>query len=60
MMVGDWAAAREEARLTIELLRELPSDDPTLPALVARAEELQRLGWLMREVDEATRGGLRH
>lgn len=48
MIVGDWEALREEARLTVELLRLLPPNDPTLPALVQRAEELQRLGWHAR------------
>lgn len=56
MIVGDWETLREEAKLTVELLRLLPASDPTVPALVQRAEELQRLGWHARELLEATAG----
>ena len=54
--VVDYAALREEANLVHERLQRTPATSPEAPGLVARGEELARLGCLCQQVIVDTEG----
>lgn len=56
----DWQVMREEAVILVELLRSMSPSDPDIPAVIERAQELQRLGLEARELAEATARAVRH